>query len=260
MRDLRRALELVRRWNDDQVDDEEAYSSLGDLGRLVGSDSAGIIGSDHVARRLTTVKTSRPERNLLTRPGFAAAVTHHPGFTAHRSGRLPIGTSAALTDLADRATLRRLPLYTDFYRPERTLDQLLCVVKLSGRQGSALWINRSRPGFSRRDREIVDLLVPHLSQAMARRERLAALTASTRHATRLTDQAERSLTRLPELTPRERQVAVHAAGGATDREIARNLGISPRTVHKHLEQIYRKLDLTNRASLGALIHRATRDG
>jgi DNA-binding CsgD family transcriptional regulator len=251
-RDLRRALDLVRQWNDD-TDDEAASSSLTGLGRLVGSDTAGVIGSDHVARRLTTVDITRPERSLLTRPGFASAVAHHPGFTAHRSGRLRVGISAALTDLADRPTLLRLPLYADFYRPEGTVDQLLCVVKLNGRQGSVLVFNRSRPGFSRRDRQIVDLLAPHASQALARRERLAALLA----ATRLSEQADRSLALLPELTGRERQVAVHVADGATDREIARNLGISPRTVHKHLEQTYRKLNLTNRAGLGALIHRAT---
>jgi DNA-binding CsgD family transcriptional regulator len=79
----------------------------------------------------------------------------------------------------------------------------------------------------------------------------------TRHSTRFVEQVERSLAQLPALTPRERQVAVRVADGATDREIARDFGISARTVHKHLEQIYRKLDLTNRASLGAVIHRAT---
>jgi len=57
------------------------------------------------------------------------------------------------------------------------------------------------------------------------------------------------------LTPRERQVAAHVTAGATDREIARSLAISPRTVHKHLQQIYRKLDLTNRTGLIVLLHK-----
>ncbi|HEU5473325.1 MAG TPA: LuxR C-terminal-related transcriptional regulator [Actinophytocola sp.] len=257
-RDLRRALELVRELNADDTDDEVVRSSLAALERLVGSDTAGVIGHDSVTRRLTIVTTTRPDRNLLARPGFAAAVAQHPGFAACRSGRLPTGTSAALTDLADLRTLRQLPLYVDYYRPDQTADQLLCVVNLNGRRGTVLLFNRSRPGFSRRDRDIVDLLAPHVSQAIARRERIAALLAASRHTTRLTEQAERSLARLPDLTSRERQVAAHVAGGSTDREIARNLGISPRTVHKHLELIYRKLNLTNRGSLSALLVRWTR--
>lgn len=244
-RDLRHALDVVRQLNDDP-DDEVTRASLAALERLVGCDMAGVIASDHVARRLTGINLTSPERSLLGRPGFAAMVARHPAFTAYRSGKLPMGTSVALTDLADLPTLRRLPLYTDVYRPRGTADQLLCVVGLNGRIGNVLMFNRSRPGFSRRDHEIVDLLAPHLSQVLARRKRNAALRVATRL-------AGESLTSLPALTPREREVAAHVAEGATDREIARSLVISPRTVQKHLEQIYRKLDLTNRGGLGALV-------
>ena len=249
-RDLRRALDLLRQLNSDDTDDEVARTSLAAFERLVGCDMSGVIGSDHVSRRLTTVSITRPERNMLARPGFAAAVMQHPGFAAYRSGRLWMGSSAALTDLTDLRTLRSLPLYVDFYRPERTVDQLLCVVGLRGRRGSVLVFNRSRPGFSRRDKAVVDLLAPHFSQAMARRETVGALLAAARHAERDTTRA----VGLADLTSRELQVAARVAVGATDQEVARTLGISARTVHKHLEQIYRKLDLTSRAGLTALVH------
>lgn len=55
------------------------------------------------------------------------------------------------------------------------------------------------------------------------------------------------------LTPRELQVTERLCRGATDREIARSLAISPRTVQKHLQHIYRKLGLTNRAGLIVLL-------
>ncbi|WP_206788190.1 LuxR C-terminal-related transcriptional regulator [Amycolatopsis sp. MtRt-6] len=51
------------------------------------------------------------------------------------------------------------------------------------------------------------------------------------------------------LTVREREVAEAVARAATDREVARHLGISPRTAQKHLQQIYRKLDIASRAEL-----------
>ncbi|CAO5166530.1 Transcriptional regulator, luxR family [Frankia sp. AiPs1] len=51
------------------------------------------------------------------------------------------------------------------------------------------------------------------------------------------------------LTPRERQIATAAAGGATSRRIALDLGLSPRTVDAHLTRIYRKLGVSSRVAL-----------
>lgn len=52
----------------------------------------------------------------------------------------------------------------------------------------------------------------------------------------------------PHLTPRERVVLVLLAKGCTAEAMARRLGISPRTVHKHLEHLYRKLGASDRLS------------
>ena len=56
------------------------------------------------------------------------------------------------------------------------------------------------------------------------------------------------------LTPAERRVAELAAGGATNREIARRLYLSPKTVEMHLRSAYRKLDLPGRAGLATALH------
>ena len=50
-----------------------------------------------------------------------------------------------------------------------------------------------------------------------------------------------------ELSPREREVVGHIAGGATNAEIARALFLSPHTVKEHTSSIYRKLGVRNRA-------------
>jgi len=52
----------------------------------------------------------------------------------------------------------------------------------------------------------------------------------------------------PELTPREREVLCWLATGKTDADIAALLGISVRTVHKHLEHIYVKLGVETRTA------------
>ena len=44
--------------------------------------------------------------------------------------------------------------------------------------------------------------------------------------------------------------------GKSNRDIGEILGLSPRTVNKHLEQIYVKLGVENRASAAVLASRA----
>jgi DNA-binding response OmpR family regulator/DNA-binding CsgD family transcriptional regulator len=54
------------------------------------------------------------------------------------------------------------------------------------------------------------------------------------------------------VTQREADVLLWIARGKTNREIAAILAMSPRTVNKHLEQIFRKLGVENRTSAAAL--------
>jgi DNA-binding response OmpR family regulator/DNA-binding CsgD family transcriptional regulator len=54
------------------------------------------------------------------------------------------------------------------------------------------------------------------------------------------------------LTTRESEVLIWIARGKSNRDISDILGISPRTVNKHLEQIFTKLGVENRASAAAL--------
>jgi DNA-binding CsgD family transcriptional regulator len=51
------------------------------------------------------------------------------------------------------------------------------------------------------------------------------------------------------LTPQEREIALLAATGLTNREIAGRLYVSPRTVSAHLYRIFPKLGITSRAAL-----------
>ena len=56
-----------------------------------------------------------------------------------------------------------------------------------------------------------------------------------------------------ELTPREREIALLAAGGSSSREIAERLVLSVRTVDNHLQNAYRKLGVTRRQDLASVL-------
>ena len=60
---------------------------------------------------------------------------------------------------------------------------------------------------------------------------------------------------LPELTPREREVLRLVTEGLTNRQIAERLVVSEHTVHRHVTNILRKLDLPSRTAAAALAAR-----
>ena len=51
---------------------------------------------------------------------------------------------------------------------------------------------------------------------------------------------------VPRLTPRESEVLPLLAQGYSNKEIAKNLGVSPDTVKDHLARLYAKLDAGDR--------------
>ena len=58
-----------------------------------------------------------------------------------------------------------------------------------------------------------------------------------------------TITRLPSLSSREREIAMLYAKGQTSKEIADELCISPTTVRNHVAAIYRKLEISNKMEL-----------
>ncbi len=91
--------------------------------------------------------------------------------------------------------------------------------------------------FSERDRLLLTLLRPHLVRIRDRVE------------------AERR-TASPVLTPRQVQLLRRVATGKTNRQIARELGLSEGTVRKHLEHVYARLAVSSRTEALARVPRA----
>ena len=112
----------------------------------------------------------------------------------------------------------------------------------------AEWMTeRDKPGFTRDAAFVLTengkaALQFSFLGAIGRDEYLFRLTASDR---RPDDQILRQ--HFP-LTQRESEVLLWLAKGKSNRDIGDILGLSSRTVNKHLEQIYVKLGVENRAS------------
>ena len=105
------------------------------------------------------------------------------------------------------------------------------------------WLARSASGPGPLALQGLDVpLSVHYLQAMPAGEHLLRLQEVSK-----TSQEE-ALREHLQLTVRESQVLLWISNGKTNREIAEILEMSPRTVNKHLEQIFRKLGVENRTA------------
>jgi DNA-binding CsgD family transcriptional regulator len=107
----------------------------------------------------------------------------------------------------------------------------------------------------------------HLRVALDLFERLGAYPWAERARTELRASGETARPREPgpteQLTPQELQVARFIAAGASTRQAASQMFLSPRTIDAHLRSIYAKLGITSRtelraADLGGITHDAAR--
>jgi DNA-binding CsgD family transcriptional regulator len=126
-------------------------------------------------------------------------------------------------------------MYSDVYRPlgfehelQLCLPEALGPAQGPGRTVRLYFFRGSGPDFSERDRALLTLLRLHLHQAYLDAER-------RRHPT-------------PQLTPRHWDLLHLLAAGHTNTQIARRLGISEGTVRTHLENIYARLNVSNRTA------------
>jgi len=141
-----------------------------------------------------------------------------------------------ISDVASDRQFRSIGLYTDFYRPARVDHQLVVSVPAARGGVISVALNRHRRDFSDQQRELLDLLRPHLRQAAS----IAALLNQP------VPDIPRDAGGKPLLTPRQTRILQLVAGGSSDRDVARVLGLSTRTVQTHLQHIYRTLDVTSR--------------
>jgi DNA-binding NarL/FixJ family response regulator len=126
------------------------------------------------------------------------------------------------------------------------------------RQAFVIWREIDAPYETARVQVLVALACRQLGDHATAEMELSAARDAFRNLEAAPDLARvESLLRKPEsksaspLTDRELQVLRLVASGSTNRDIARKLGISEKTVARHLSNIFTKLDLPSRAAATA---------
>lgn len=172
-----------------------------------------------------------------------AELAHENPLVQHYE-RTADGRALRFSDVVTREQLEATRLYREFYAHFDINHQIAFTLPHESGQLIGISLNRTRPDFSDAERDFLNRARPYLIQAYRN-----ALACAAR---RVVDPAglEPALIAIG-VTQREAEVVAQVAVGASNRDAASRLGLSERTVQKHLERAFRKLGVSSRSEAAA---------
>jgi DNA-binding CsgD family transcriptional regulator len=187
-----------------------------------------------------------------TQAVFAAHVHEHPLVSHYRA--TGSGEPLMISDFLSLDRFHRLGIYAEFFRGISVEHQIAISLPGPDDQVIGVALSRGHRDFSDQDRALLSVLRAPLIAALLR-------ARSRQQASRGLGAAACGAPSGPAgpagLTDREIAILRLVAAGRTNSAIAHELRLSPRTVAKHLEHVYRKLGVSSRA---AAVSRMTTGG
>jgi DNA-binding CsgD family transcriptional regulator len=232
--DYRRVLDLVAGALRCAGPDFPDAAVTGLLCQVLDAEAAG---AGYVDLRGTASRrwAATPRPIPMSPAGFHRFAAGHPLTRAHRrpGGSAPL----RLSDVASPREIRRT-------RSELGVPHVLTIpLAVTPRHLCAVALMRSGPDFPARGLQLAGQIQPVLGAIYALRDRMSRPQPGPAGPSWPCD----ADTGIP-VTSRELAVLGLMADGLIAAAIARQLGISPRTVGKHIENIYRKLGTHDRTS------------
>ena len=166
-----------------------------------------------------------------------------------RFARTQDGRPHRFSDVISRADLRATGLYREFYAAIGLEFQIAFVISTVAGSYVAIALSRRARDFTDAERDLLDRARPHLVQLYRNAIAHTALVG-LRRAHRTGDALTGALMARG-LTPRAAAVLSRVAHGQSNADVATALGISERTVGKHLQACYRELGVTDRSEAAA---------
>jgi len=216
---------------------------LAEIQRITSASSAGYWSIDRRAQAFLDGafvgdgegEEDDPERNRELERIYWETVHSCPTF--NYQDRTRDKSAVRISDLIARRAYHELPIYQEYFRPQGVEHGL--EVPLSAPSGLdrflILWRSPSDPDFVDSDRNVLEVLRPHLARMLELAELRQRVAGERRAPT-------------TSLTAREQEILDLVADGKTNAEIARDLWVAPSTVKKHLENVYAKLGVGRRTA------------
>jgi DNA-binding CsgD family transcriptional regulator len=166
------------------------------------------------------------------------------------------GRPYRFSDVISREAYHQLDLYRQVYAPIQVEHQMAFTFPATPGRVIAIALSRCESDYTDEECEVIERARPYLIQAWrnaiahtALRDELAARPLGPAGG----DGAAVEPLQARGLTERQAQVLALVARGRSNRDAGAILGISDRTVQKHLEHCYRVLDLQGRSAAAEFV-------
>jgi len=203
----------------------------------VGADTVGFVAGLERGLMGYSVNTGGPPLSMDERTIWASHWAEYPSFADLMHGG--VGAALRTSDrISSMAEFRRTVIYAEHFAPRDARHQASFCLVVDGHIAMTGLCRKSHD-FSVDEIEALERARVLLVRTLKYRatvdavEHLAAVAADPGHHV---------------LTPRQEAVLAFVAAGATDRSISRRLGISERTVRKHVGDIRARLQVTSRVT------------
>lgn len=208
------------------------------LDRAVGGDvlnCSEAVPMDGAAPRTTVTMLHAPPLTAEEEAGWVRLVPTHPFARSLADGRL---RTARLTDTMTVRELEALEVWEVLLRPRGSRYQLAATLQADATALTLISLWREHRDFTDEEAELVEAVRRALVAALdfhAAMDRLRALAGPPQSG--------------DVLTPRQAQVCALVARGLTNAQVATRLGLSERTVRKHVEDAFARTGCTSRTAL-----------
>jgi DNA-binding CsgD family transcriptional regulator len=220
------------------------------------------VSSDYVS--LNQVASDPTQTWSITEP--PVPVEMHAGFARHALQnplaawhlRTRDGRPMRFSDIVTREELRATDLYREVYARLGIEFQIAFTLPSPSGRVMAIALSRSEHDFTHTERELLTVARPHLIQAYRNALEFADHNGVSRRPP-IDGPDERALRNTLRLTPAQARVLRRIALGTSTADIASELQIAHRTVHKHLQRTYQKLGVTDRSAAAKKAWEAGKD-
>jgi DNA-binding CsgD family transcriptional regulator len=175
-------------------------------------------------------------------PRFAELVHENPLYQRWLETR--DGRAYRFSDVCTREELEATRLYREVYAPLGIEHQIVISLPAERDRILAIVLHREDRDYTDGERDFLNLARPFLIQVY---NNAIAHTALRTQSTAALEEALRG----QGLTGRQAEVLRLVALGGSNRDVALRLGVSDRTVQKHLEHAFRTLGVTTRSAAAA---------
>jgi DNA-binding CsgD family transcriptional regulator len=231
-RDLRKILSSITGLSQTPDEDNLVKQALDQLLVLVPGEVSGFNQIDLRAPRVSVDLNPPSPLYVTSSEKLSATIDDHP-MIQHM---LKTGDyrPCRISDVVSQSRWRASTAFGEVLGPMGTPHMLAIPISIGATGGAGYAVARSGQDFSDRDRDVALLVQSGLVALHHRLPQSAYSDALSDHAG------------VVALTARELGVLRLVSLGHTAQRIASELGISPRTVRKHLEHVYEKLDVHDR--------------